>query len=49
MGQGACKIALKMVKQKVDTILDPFCGQGSILLEAQKAILNMIGIDILKE
>ena len=37
---------IKMYAQKGDTVLDPFCGSGTALVEAQMAGLNSYGIDI---
>ncbi len=35
--------------KKGDTIIDPFCGTGGILIEGGKVKLNLIGLDILEK
>jgi len=35
--------------KKNDTIIDPFCGTGGILIEAGSMKLNLIGLDILEK
>ena len=51
MGLNACKTSIEFIKSKIDTniIIDPFCGQGSILKIANEMGFNSIGVDILKE
>lgn len=51
MGYNAAKSCVNYIKKHVDTdtILDPFCGQGSVLKIANDMGMNAIGIDILKE
>jgi len=48
MGENAIKVCLDFVKKNVetDTILDPFCGRGSVLRLANFYGYNAIGIDI---
>ncbi len=40
------QFCIQQFSQPTDTILDPFCGSGSSLLEAQLLHRNAIGIDI---
>jgi hypothetical protein len=49
MGFEACKLAIDYIKTKVatETILDPFCGMGSVLKISKDNGFNAIGIDIL--
>jgi len=45
----APQIARRLIRKlahKNDVVLDPFCGSGSVLVEARLAGLNSIGIDI---
>lgn len=51
MGFNACKTSIEFIKSKINTkiIVDPFCGQGSVLKIANDLGLNSIGVDILKE
>jgi len=51
MGLNACKIAIEFIESKIETdiIIDPFCGQGSILKIANEMGFNSIGVDILKK
>jgi len=37
---------IRMYGQKGDIVLDPFCGSGTVLVEAQMAGMNSYGIDI---
>ncbi|MFQ6040010.1 MAG: DNA methyltransferase [Candidatus Poribacteria bacterium] len=37
---------IRMYGKRGDTVLDPFCGSGTVLVEAQMAGLNSYGIDI---
>jgi hypothetical protein len=48
MGLNACKICIDYVKNKGGnpTIVDPFCGQGSVLKMANDNGFNAIGVDI---
>jgi hypothetical protein len=47
MGLNACEYACRFIKNSgVNTIIDPFCGQGSVLAIANKLGLNAIGNDI---
>lgn len=48
MGLNACAAAIGFVQQTIDTdtILDPFCGTGSVLATANKNGYHAIGIDI---
>lgn len=48
MGFNACQLAIDFIKEKVktDTIVDPFCGQGSVLKMANDNGFNAIGVDI---
>ena len=42
-----CRILVNLSKAKVgQTIWDPFCGSGTILLEAQRVGINVLGSDI---
>ena len=48
MGYNACRFAVEYVKEKKvsDTILDPFCGRGSVLKIANDLGMKSMGIDI---
>ena len=46
MGLQACQFAVNFVKPVTDTILDPFCGMGSVLRIANDSGLRAIGVDI---
>ena len=50
MGLSACKFSCKFLKEKgIESIVDPFCGQGSILAVANKLEMDAVGVDILPE
>ncbi len=51
MGFNACEAAIKFIDSKIgkQTIVDPFCGQGSVLKISNLLNFDSIGIDILKE
>lgn len=51
MGLNACKTAIDFINTKINinTIVDPFCGQGSVLKIANNMGFNSLGIEILKE
>jgi hypothetical protein len=51
MGLNACSKCIDFIKKYVDadTIVDPFCGQGSVLKMANIYGFNAIGVDILSE
>jgi hypothetical protein len=49
MGLNACQTAINFVRPYTTTIVDPFCGQGSILKVANDNGLDSIGIDIDKK
>jgi len=46
MDLNACQVAINFIKKDFNTILDPFCGMGSILAIANVFGLNAIGVDI---
>jgi len=46
MGMNACQLCIDYVKDITDTIIDPFCGQGSVLKVAWDNGFNVIGVDI---
>jgi len=48
MGSNAIQYCLDFIRTnvKTNTILDPFCGQGSILLGAKSKFFEGIGVDI---
>lgn len=47
MGRNACELACKMVQDytKSHTILDPFCGYGSVLAVAASMDFHTVGVD----
>lgn len=49
MGLNACRFCCEIMKEATDTIVDPFCGRGSILAVANHFGLNAIGVDISEE
>jgi len=50
MGLQACQVAIDFLKSKgITKVVDPFCGQGSVLVVAGKNKMEAIGIDIDKE
>lgn len=49
MGLNACKICCDFFRGKTHTIIDPFCGQGSVLAIANAYGFNSIGVEILPE
>lgn len=51
MGLNACRVSIDFIKTKIDTdtIIDPFCGQGSVLKISNDMGFNSIGVEILKE
>jgi DNA modification methylase len=50
MGIDACETAIDFVLKKIqtDTVIDPFCGAGTVLAVANKKGLHAIGVDISK-
>jgi len=46
MGMNACQLCIDYVKDITDMIIDPFCGQGSVLKVAWDNGFNVIGVDI---
>lgn len=48
MGLNACRTAVEFIQNKTgaNTIVDPFCGQGSVLAIANDMGLGAIGVDI---
>ncbi len=48
MGIKACELACRMVMSYTEsrTIVDPFCGHGSVLAVANEMGLNAIGVDL---
>lgn len=48
MGFNACKVAIDFIidKKISDTVVDPFCGMGSVLKIANDLELNSVGVDI---
>ena len=51
MGLDACKVAIDFIKTKInpEEILDPFCGQGSVLKIANENGFDSVGVEILRE
>jgi hypothetical protein len=51
MGFNACKSSVDFIKLKIDTnlIVDPFCGQGSVLKIANDFGFDSIGVEILND
>lgn len=48
MGLDACKLALQFIAEHTDTrtIVDPFCGHGSVLAMANNFGMNAIGVEL---
>lgn len=46
MGIMAAKVAIRFAQQTTTTIIDPFCGRGTVLAVAEANDLEAIGIDI---
>jgi hypothetical protein len=48
MGVGACRVALQFVRDETDTrlVVDPFCGQGTVLAVANAMGFDALGIDL---
>lgn len=46
MGSSAAAVAVEFVGRAADLVVDPFCGRGSVLLAAERAGLNALGVDI---
>jgi hypothetical protein len=48
MGLNACRVAVSFIKANSDakTIVDPFCGRGSVLAVAEKMGFNSVGVEI---
>lgn len=48
MGFDACRLAVEFIRAKniTDTIVDPFCGRGSVLRIANDLGFNAVGVDI---
>lgn len=50
MGFNACKLALNFLKMKgINKVVDPFCGQGSVVKIAYDLGFDVVGNDIDKE
>jgi len=51
IGLNACKLSLEFIQKQVGKtlIVDPFCGQGSILKIANDMGLDALGVDIMQE
>ena len=51
MGMNACTFAVQFIKDHSDAkmIVDPFCGQGSVLAVAESMGFDTIGVEILSE
>jgi hypothetical protein len=48
MGLGACRLACRFVLEQTNhrTIIDPFCGRGSVLAVANEMGLDAIGVEV---
>jgi len=48
IGLDACIVGMSFLKNaaRVDTVIDPFCGQGTVLAVANYMGLNAIGVEI---
>jgi hypothetical protein len=42
----AVKVAINFVKRYTDTVIDPFCGRGTVAMVAEQIGISSIGIDI---
>ncbi len=47
MGEGACRVACRFLQEETatDLVVDPFCGQGSVLAVANALGFETIGVD----
>ncbi|MBA3464893.1 MAG: SAM-dependent methyltransferase [Deltaproteobacteria bacterium] len=49
MGSAACEVAIEFIKSTgARTVVDPFCGQGTALVAANRAGLDAIGVELSK-
>lgn len=48
MGVGACRVALRFLREETETrlVVDPFCGQGTVLAIANEMGFDALGIDV---
>jgi hypothetical protein len=48
MGVGACRVALRFLREETETrlVVDPFCGQGTVLAVANAMGFDALGIDL---
>ncbi|MGC4119175.1 MAG: SAM-dependent methyltransferase [Myxococcales bacterium] len=51
MGLDACRLACRFVKEqtKCHTVVDPFCGKGTVLAAANEAGLAAVGVELAKK
>lgn len=51
MGLEACRLACRFVREqtKCKTVVDPFCGRGTVLAAANEAGLDAVGVELAKK
>lgn len=51
MGLEACRLACRFVKEQTQcrTVVDPFCGRGTVLAAANEAGLDAVGVELARK
>jgi tRNA G10 N-methylase Trm11 len=51
MGLEACRLACRFVKEQTvcRTVVDPFCGRGTVLAAANEQGLDAVGVELAKK
>jgi thiazole synthase ThiGH ThiG subunit len=51
MGLEACRLACRFVKEQTRclTVVDPFCGRGTVLAAANELGLDAVGVELAKK